>query len=124
MVPLFEADKEDEFEDVYEDARSLTTSGSSGRLATLWSAESPSDEFVMISETGSRTNSVRSCSDSRYILGTLRLAFTTNRKRQTFSRQLFACGRYGAWYIEIEHQLTTYTSYGWKKWQKLLSNST
>ena len=59
------------------------------------------------------------------IIGTLRLAFTTDHysKRQTFSRQLFACGRYGILYIEIEHELTTCTSYGWKKWQNLLSNS-
>ena len=49
-------------------------------------------------------------------IGTLRLAFTTDRynhKRQTFSRQLFACARYGAWCIEIKHELTTYIHELW-----------
>jgi hypothetical protein len=47
---LFEADKQDEFDDVYEEDRAITASSSSGRLASLWGSESPGDEFVVINE--------------------------------------------------------------------------
>ncbi|XP_028406838.1 vacuolar fusion protein MON1 homolog A-like [Dendronephthya gigantea] len=47
---LFEAVKLDDFDDVYEEHRELISSSSSGRLASLWGAESPSDEFVLIKE--------------------------------------------------------------------------
>ena len=47
---MFEADKQDEFDDVYEEDRAITASSSSGRLASLWGSESPGDEFVVINE--------------------------------------------------------------------------
>ena len=62
VVPLFEGDKEDEFEDVYDENKIITSSGSSGRLASLWGAESPGEDFVMIKEaeqTSEQSNNAR-----------------------------------------------------------------
>lgn len=42
---------------MYEEGRALASSGSSGRLALLWGAETPSDEFVVIKDEDSRINS-------------------------------------------------------------------
>ena len=66
-MPLFEAEMLEDFEDVYEEDRAITTSSSSGRLASLWGGESAGDEFVLINEAeGSRTNSTGGLSNSRY----------------------------------------------------------
>lgn len=59
---LFEADKQDDFDDVYEESRALTASSSSGRLATLWGGESPGDEFVVIDE---KEEPITSLNDTR-----------------------------------------------------------
>ncbi len=66
LVPLFEAEKQDEFEDVYEEDRAITTSSSSGRLASLWGGENPGEDFVVINEAeSSRTNSTGQLDDTR-----------------------------------------------------------
>ena len=65
VVPLFEADKQDEFDDVYEENRALTASSSSGRLASLWGSENPGEEFVVINEDDeSRATSPGQLSDT------------------------------------------------------------
>lgn len=58
VVPLFEADKPDNFEDVYEENKALSSSGSCGRLASLLAGESPEDDFIVINEKeGCRSSS-------------------------------------------------------------------
>ena len=64
---MFEAEKQDEFDDVYEEDRALTASCSSGRLASLWGSENPGEEFVVINEDDeSRASSAGQSSDARY----------------------------------------------------------
>lgn len=62
---LFEADKQDDFDDVYEESRALTASSSSGRLATLWGGESPGDEFVVIDEKEEPITSLNDTSERK-----------------------------------------------------------
>ena len=65
VVPLFEAEKQDEFDDVYEEDRAITASCSSGRLASLWGSENPGDEFVVINEDDeSRASSAGQLNDT------------------------------------------------------------
>ena len=56
VVPLFEADKEEDLEDVYDESQIFSKSNSSGRLASLLTGEVPDDEFVVINKSMTKGN--------------------------------------------------------------------